>query len=131
MNRTLVAGGFGLLALTTMAAKCGSTTTGGAPAASHSGPVSISVTASGGLPGAEASSLSILDGSQQTQHNAAVLPWSTTLTDNPADVGVTAQTSDGSPTAGISCEIDMPGQAPIKNTSTGPYAVVDCNGTNF
>ena len=125
MNRKFLAGALGLVALVTMGSKC-DTTTGGAPANSHKGPVNISVTGVG-----SANDITVLDGSQETQHNSASLPWSTTLTDNPADVGVTAQSGDGSSAATISCEIDMPGLAPVKNTSTGAYAVVDCNANNF
>ena len=124
-RRLGMAVGLGVFAVSAMAASCG-TTTGGAPANSHKGPVSVSVTGSG-----NAQTVDIIDGSQQTQHNGIALPYNATITDNPAMVGVTAQSQSGSPSSSISCEIDMPGQNPVKNTSTGAYAVVDCNANSL
>jgi hypothetical protein len=44
-----------------------------------------------------------------------------------SDLGLGAQSNDGSASASITCEIDVPLRAPVTQTSTGPYAVVNCS----
>jgi hypothetical protein len=78
-----------------------------------------------------ANNITILDGSQESQHNGQTLPYTTTLTDNPPIVGISAQTSSDEDLAAISCEIDRPGQPPVTNKSTGPYAVVNCTSSSI
>jgi len=71
--------------------------------------------------------ITIDEGGQEVQDNDASLPWSS---NGPVGspffgfVSMDAQTEDGSNTATISCSIL--GGSP--NTSTGPYAVVNCSG---
>jgi hypothetical protein len=76
-----------------------------------------------------ASTITILNGENESQQNDQSLPWTTTLTSAGSDVGLGAQSSDGSSSASITCEIDVPFEAPVAQTSTGPYAVVDCSAS--
>ena len=77
-----------------------------------------------------ATSISILDGTGETEHSDAPLPFTTTIPlSGTSLVGIDAQAGSGDPSTPISCEIDVPGQSPVTNTSTGAYALVDCNAT--
>jgi hypothetical protein len=76
-----------------------------------------------------ANDVTILDGSLVSQHKGLSLPYRITLTDDPVLAGISAQTGSGDVFATISCEVQEPGTAPVTNTSTGPYAVVDCTGS--
>jgi len=66
---------------------------------------------------------------QEQQKHTVVLPYAQTFTGYPRVIKVRAQTQDGSSSARISCAISPSGDAPIINTSTGPYALVTCAGT--
>ena len=96
--------------------------------------VTLKVTGSG-----TAQTITILNDSNESQHNGAAIPFSTTITGIiPYVVGIGAQTSNGSSAASIGCEIDFtsagtpdnPSGGPLQvlatNTSSGPYAVVNC-----
>jgi hypothetical protein len=97
--------------------------------------VTLKVTGSG-----TAQTLTILNDTDESQHNGAAIPYSTTITGLiPYVVGISAQTSDVSPSASIGCEIDFtpagtpdnPSGGPLQvlttNSSSGPYAVVNCS----
>jgi len=96
--------------------------------------ITLKITGSG-----SASSITVIDDGNESQHTEVGLPYVTTITGAvPFVVGIGAQNSDGSSSASISCEIDLsapgipanPGGGPPQvlttNSSTGPYAVVDC-----
>ncbi len=74
-------------------------------------------------------SLTVVDGATESQVNDVTLPWSTVLTDSPSSVNVSAESSDGSDGATISCQIDGPGVSPTSNASSGPFATVSCGTT--
>lgn len=74
-------------------------------------------------------SMTVVDGATQSQVNDVTLPWSTVLTDSPSSVNVSAQSSDGSETATIACEVEGPGITPTANSSSGPFATVSCGTT--
>ena len=97
-------------------------TTTAAPAVPPNG-VSVRVTGTG------QASLTLVDGAAESQVSDVTLPWVTTLTDSPASVNVSAQSSEGSDLATISCAIDAPGTSPVTNVSSGPFAVVSCGAT--
>ena len=78
-----------------------------------------------------ANDITILNGSQETQHNDVALPWSYSTSDYSSILGLTAQTDSGSASATITCTINSPDSGPVTNTSTGPYAVVDCTAGGF
>jgi len=66
-----------------------------------------------------------------TQANSATLPWKTTFKVPHDDVAdshalVSAQADSGSTETRISCTIAIAGKTVVTNTSTGPYAVVNC-----
>lgn len=76
--------------------------------------------------GTSASSIAVLVGGQESEHNDVSLPFSMPVPWGHGIV-VTAQTADGSSTASITCHIDgSDGAELVSNTSTGPYAVVTC-----
>ena len=93
-----------------------------APLAATSG-VLIRVTGTG------QASLTVVDGANESQFNDVALPWTTTLTDTPSSVVVSAQSSDGSDSAGIACAVDVAGTSPVTDASTGPFATVSCATT--
>jgi hypothetical protein len=67
-----------------------------------------------------------LDG-QESQRNSVPLPfYETRPYSRQYIIGLVAQSADGDATAAISCEIDVPGRAPVTNSSSGPFAVVSC-----
>lgn len=101
-------------------------TTAPAAAPTTAAPVTAAPVITLKVSGSPTGSVTILDGSQTTQHEGQALPWTGTITDDPPDVGLTAQSGSGSGTATITCEIDIPGAQPVKNTSSGAYAVVTC-----
>ena len=74
-------------------------------------------------------SLTVVDGANESQVNDVTLPWSTVLVDSPSSVNVSVQSSDGSETSTISCEIDGPGITPVSDSSSGPFATVSCGTT--
>jgi hypothetical protein len=96
--------------------------------------ITLTVTGSG-----TALSITVLDGTDESQHNDEALPFTTTITGAvPPVVGIGAQASGGSSSTTIGCEIEIsapgvpsnpaggPPQVLTTNSSTGPYAVVDC-----
>jgi hypothetical protein len=93
-----------------------------APAVPPNG-VGIQVTGTG------QASLTVVDGANESQVNDVALPWSTVLVDSPPSVNVSVQSSDGSETSTISCEIDGPGITPVSDSSSGPFATVSCGTT--
>jgi len=56
--------------------------------------------------------MTVVDGATESQVNKVTLPWSTVLTDSPSSVNVSAESSDGSDGATISCQIDGPRDQP-------------------
>ena len=81
------------------------------------------------ITGTGQASMTVVDGATESQVNDVTLPWSTVLTDSPESVDVSAQSSDGSETTTISCEIDGPGITPTGDSSSGPFATVSCGTT--
>jgi hypothetical protein len=71
-----------------------------------------------------ASSVTILDDGQESQHKDVALPYIVTLSKNPSTLRVTAESGSAS-TASITCEIDQPGRS-VSDASSGAYAVVTC-----
>ncbi len=66
----------------------------------------------------------------ESQQNGQALPWTDSLPNVPQETVLGAQSSSGSSTASITCEIDYPGEPTVTQTSTGPYAVVTCTATS-
>ncbi len=93
---------------------------------STAAPQVVTMKASGTGP---ASDITLLVGSQESQHNNVALPYATTEPMSQLDYGITVQDGSGLSSATISCEIDIPGSAPVMQTSTGAYAVVTCSAT--
>jgi hypothetical protein len=77
-----------------------------------------------------ANSITIDQGGAETQHTDASLPYSITLQGAPLNVTMEAQDGSGESSATITCEIDDgQGDQVSVNTSTGPYAVVQCSSS--
>jgi hypothetical protein len=95
------------------------TSTTGTTTTSGSGVV-LKVTGSG------SADLTLQEGSNTSHLTDVPLPWSETVADNPAGVGVTATGRSGSPST-ISCELDRPGQSPDTSSSSGTHPVVTCS----
>ena len=94
------------------------TTTTSAPS------VVLKVTGSG-----PATTITIDADGNETQQNDRSLPWTDSLGNIPGETVLGAQSSSGSSSASITCEIDYPGQSPVIQTSTGPYANVECSAS--
>jgi hypothetical protein len=75
-----------------------------------------------------ANSVTIIDGTGESQQENIPLPYTTTtpLAGTP-EAEIEGQNG---PTGSISCQLGAPGYVPITNTSSGAYAVVDC-GAKF
>lgn len=82
----------------------------------------ITLTVNGSGP---ADTITVNEGGDIHQANDTTMPWTARDPMVDAVVGVTAQSSDGSPGAWISCRIAYNHQV-VTNRSTGPYAVVTC-----
>lgn len=77
-----------------------------------------------------ASTITIDAGGNETQQNDQPLPWTESLPEVPDETVLGAQSSNGSASTSITCEIDYPNQAPVVQTSTGPYADVECSASS-
>jgi hypothetical protein len=144
-----------LVALALGLAACGSTADTAAPAqhpnAQHQLPSTTSTTTITSPPsvvlkvtGSEPAMVIRIEvpddaGDREAQYNDVPLPWSQSVpmpslwveaTTDPRLIRtiltLDAESASGSESASVSCEIDSPGAAPVTNTSTGPYAAVDC-----
>jgi hypothetical protein len=75
--------------------------------------------------------ITYLLGSDTSQDNGAKLPWKKTLHSNDDLVfaSVSGQSKSGSDSSKISCKLTIDGKSK-PNTSTGAYAIVDCNMTS-
>jgi hypothetical protein len=93
------------------------------PLNSGSSSVTYSVSAVGS---SQAIDVTYETGSGEAQQSDVTLPFSITVTNVNIPVLV-AQNASGSSGTSISCEIDISGQTPIQNTSTGPYTVASCS----
>lgn len=85
--------------------------------------ITMTVTGSGA-----ANSVTVLDGTGESQHENVPLPYTTT-TPLPGAKAAEIEGQNG-PTGSISCELSAPGYVPITHSSSGAYAVVDC-GAKF
>jgi len=91
----------------------------------NSGPSTVTYTVSA-AGSTHAAVITYETGSGEVQHTSVTLPYSVSVTNVSVPVLV-AQNASGSSGTSITCEIDISGQAPIQNTSTGPYAVASCS----
>ncbi|MGH9122210.1 MAG: hypothetical protein ACRDYC_09745, partial [Acidimicrobiales bacterium] len=73
---------------------------------------------------APAETLTMLLGTTESQHSNVPLPYTFSTPDTQYYYGLTVQ--GGAKGTTVTCEIDVPGVAPVKTTSTGSYAVVSC-----
>lgn len=68
-------------------------------------------------------------GVHQSQENSVKLPWEKTLTVSRYPIGVVAMAQSRSREEGtqILCKLTIDDHEPIRNTSTGPFAIVTCS----
>jgi hypothetical protein len=117
-------------AIPVLALLMGSIALAGCSSSTKSGSSTTTATASGAIVlkvtgTSPANSVTVTVNAQQSQHQSVHLPYTQTLTNNPAAVGVTGR-SGSNQNATITCEIDVPGRAPVKHTATGANAVAAC-----
>lgn len=103
-----------------------------APVATTSAPATVPATIAIIVTGSTATADVTIDigsasGSSNNEHPAERLPYSVQITGLPYSISVAASVTSTGTLGNVQCEIDLPGQPPIKNSSSGQdFSIVTC-----